>query len=372
MKVFVRPFAAALLLCACFLLTALPSPAADTTWNPLIERLTADGYDPAGLQVLFDHFDEPYDPSVMGQKLRTLYARRYERDLVRTIQTRLKELRFDPGVVDGVIGRNTRSAICTYQKFCDLPQTGRPSWELIWRLMDDERLRPNGFAMVAPPSVKTDSGKRVYSSVAGNEALLNAARSFARENAHLLAATSSLYGVPAEVAVGIITVETRLGGYLGEKPALITLASMAMSDDFTRVEDELAGVTMSKSGRRWVEAKGKEKADWAYAELKALLDYCVANDIDPAVPGSHYGAIGIGQFMPTNAIKFGIDGDANGKVDLFNLIDAVHSVANYLKHHGWSRPELPERSQRKVIYRYNHSTTYVNTVLYVAEHVRNG
>ena len=82
-----------------------------------------------------------------------------------------------------------------------------------------------------------------------------------------------------------------------------------------------------------------------------------------------YGAIGLCQFMPTNAVRFGVDGDRDGVVDLFTPADALHSIANYLAFHGW-RPGLTEGRQEKVIYHYNHDTSYAKTIVVLSQRLR--
>ena len=96
-------------------------------------------------------------------------------------------------------------------------------------------------------------------------------------------------------------------------------------------------------------------------------------DLDPlTVPGSLYGAIGIAQFMPSKALRYGVDGNGDGAVNLFDLEDAVFSMGRYLRANGWRGSMRSRRKQRRAIYNYNHSTIYVNTVLAVADHLREG
>ena len=89
--------------------------------------------------------------------------------------------------------------------------------------------------------------------------------------------------------------------------------------------------------------------------------------------GSYAGAFGIPQFLPTSYLKWGIDSDNSGSVNLYWYPDAIYSVANYLREHGW-KPGLSQEKQEKVIWEYNHSKTYVDTVLKAARKlkIRNG
>ena len=74
-------------------------------------------------------------------------------------------------------------------------------------------------------------------------------------------------------------------------------------------------------------------------ELANFLIYCAKNRIDPlTVKGSYAGAIGIPQFMPGSILIHGVDFSRNGKVELCSSnVDAIGSVANYLKTHGWEK-----------------------------------
>ena len=88
-----------------------------------------------------------------------------------------------------------------------------------------------------------------------------------------------------------------------------------------------------------------------------------------SIRGSYAGAIGIPQFMPSNIISLGVDGDKNGRVDLFNHPDAILSVANYLHRYGW-KPGLDKEKAYRVLFYYNHSKYYVNTLLQIAKRLK--
>ena len=61
-----------------------------------------------------------------------------------------------------------------------------------------------------------------------------------------------------------------------------------------------------------------------------------------------------------------MDGNGDGRIDLFEDADAIHSIASYLKKHGW-RPNQSRKGAFKVIYHYNHSKYYVNTILKIMD-----
>jgi membrane-bound lytic murein transglycosylase B len=179
--------------------------------------------------------------------------------------------------------------------------------------------------------------------------------------------TEKNYGVDKEIITAILLVETRLGAFVGRPLVLNTLSSTAaLADPHVR---ELFWDKVSKSIRltrkqfdRWVQ----RKSAWAYKELKAFLVYTNEEHMDPlGIRGSYSGAMGIAQFMPSNILVFAKDGDNNGTTNLFNHADAISSIGNFLKHYGWY-PGIDRKKAYQVIYHYNHSSQYVNTVLKVS------
>ncbi len=129
-----------------------------------------------------------------------------------------------------------------------------------------------------------------------------------------------------------------------------------------------AKLNLTQAQKNYLQEKIKVKADWAYNELKALLRYAIKNNIDiNTVPSSIYGAIGYGQFMPSNIPLYGIDANKDGKIDLFDPPDAILSVAKFLHTQGWKHRNIDFNKQVKVIKRYNHSTAYANTILALAK-----
>ncbi len=198
------------------------------------------------------------------------------------------------------------------------------------------------------------------------------ARKYLESKRDIFASVEKEYGIPKEVKVAILLVETDLGRYLGSDLALNNLASMAVASDFNKIRAYLPDSykKLSKRERKRIQRKLEAKSKWAYSELKSLIIYSNLNGLDiHKIKGSIFGAIGLCQFMPSNALKFGVDFNKDGKVDLFDPADAVASMANYLQFYGW-KSDLCEKVQIRVIKHYNHSTPYARTVLKVAEKVR--
>jgi len=189
---------------------------------------------------------------------------------------------------------------------------------------------------------------------------------FIQDYAAFFIRAEQIYGVSPAVVSALLYIETKHGGYLGEQNALITLASMSSTTHPAQIPDYLKLLPGSESRLDWVEGKMQERSEWAYRELKALLRYCLDNNLDPVVmPCSIYGAIGLCQFMPSNIPAYAADGNGDGVIDLFFAPDAIASACNYLQRHGW-RATLGISEQITVLRRYNNSATYANTILALA------
>jgi len=141
---------------------------------------------------------------------------------------------------------------------------------------------------------------------------------FWNENATALARAEAAYGVPAEVIVGIIGVETIYGRDTGKFRVLDTLTTLA----FAYPE------TPNRSPRM----------AFFRSELANTLLFAREHKVEPfSVLGSFAGAVGMPQFMPGNILKYGVDFDKDGQIDLRNSSeDAIGSVANFLIQHGWN------------------------------------
>ena len=183
-----------------------------------------------------------------------------------------------------------------------------------------------------------------------------------------LSRAERIYGVDKEIVTAIILVETRLGKVIGSRSILNTLSTLASLSDLNIREmvwdkNSKACSLTREEFNKW----SKRKSKWAYAELKAFFEYVNREGIDPAIiNGSFAGALGIAQFIPSSILAFAKDGDGDGSVDLFNHADAIISIATYLGHYGW-HTGIDGKDAQKVVYRYNHSNYYVDTVLKISE-----
>lgn len=194
------------------------------------------------------------------------------------------------------------------------------------------------------------------------------AKTYLQNNQKILTAAETTYAVPKEIIVAILLIETRLGANTGRNSVLNTFSSISALS-FPEVRDAAYIALKDRStalNREEFDHWSNRKAPWAYKELMAFLTWTQRDGVPPdSILGSYAGAFGICQFLPSSLLNFGVDGNGDGKVNLFQKEDAIFSVGNYLKGNGWL-PENTVEQNRKAIYAYNNSTPYVDAVFTVA------
>lgn len=197
---------------------------------------------------------------------------------------------------------------------------------------------------------------------------LEKAREYMATHAEILSRVEKEYGVKKSIITAITLVETRLGTYLGGSSILNTFSTLSAIESPELKEMVWNKIPPSRRiDRETFELKVSTKSKWAYKELQAYLTYSLREGLTPSsIKGSYAGAIGISQFMPTSIISYGKDGNNDGRIDLFDHTDAITSIANYLKHFGW-RPGISDQEAFTVLFNYNRSKYYVNTLLKIAK-----
>lgn len=176
--------------------------------------------------------------------------------------------------------------------------------------------------LMVPPSVHGFGNWRAYRARFVDPIRINAGVRFWQRNHEALARAQAEYGVPPEIIVGILGVETIYGRNMGNFRVLDTLSTLAF--DFPRAHPRAAA-----------------REAYFRKELAQFLLLCARTGLDPAAAvGSYAGAMGIPQFMPSSWLKYAVDFEGDGHVDLWdNETDAIGSVANYFKAHGWQPGE---------------------------------
>jgi len=180
------------------------------------------------------------------------------------------------------------------------------------------RFVESAVQLVKPAPPGKPKNWQAYSSRFIEPIRINAGLRFWNENAAALARAEATYGVPAEIIVGIIGVETIYGRDTGRFRVLDTLTTLAFA---------------------YPEAPNKAaRSIFFRGELENAFLLARHENIDPfTLLGSFAGAVGMPQFMPGNILKYGVDFDGDGHIDLRgSTADAIGSVANFLIEHGWN------------------------------------
>jgi len=174
--------------------------------------------------------------------------------------------------------------------------------------------------LVMPPPAGTAKNWAAYRSRFVEPQRIAAGLDFWREQEGWLSAAQLRWGVPSEIVVAIVGVETYYGRITGNYRVIDALATLSF--DFP-------------AGRR-------DRSVFFRGELEEFFVYCAREGVDPQLPkGSYAGAIGLPQFMPGSLNRYALDFDGDGHVDLARSpADVVGSVAHYLAVFGWQR-DLP-------------------------------
>jgi len=182
------------------------------------------------------------------------------------------------------------------------------------------RFLPSVPRLMLPAPGGTAKNWRVYRSRFIDPVRIAAGARFWRDNAATLARAEAEYGVPPEIVVGIIGVETIYGRNMGNFRVIDALATLSF--DFPQAHPRAA-----------------ERVAFFRGELESFLSTESRTAEDPMAPlGSYAGAMGMPQFMPSSMAKYAVDFDGDGRIDLVNNpADVIGSVASYFKGFGWQR-----------------------------------
>jgi len=154
-----------------------------------------------------------------------------------------------------------------------------------------------------------------YKKIFVNERRIQKGKKFYHKYEKTLERAEREFFVPSKIIAAILGVETNFGNYSPQFNPLDSLYTLATG--YPR------------------------RSAYFESELGYLLRYAYKNNVKlPDIKSSYAGAIGLPQFMPSNIAKYAVDFDNDGKIDLINSVeDAVGSIANYLKQHGWEYPK---------------------------------
>jgi len=143
----------------------------------------------------------------------------------------------------------------------------------------------------------------------GGDAIISRGKRMKAQHARLLNSIEQRYGVPAGPLLAIWGMETGFGGFLGNQNILSAVATLAYDC---------------------------RRSEFFTQQLYAALQLLERGSLSPDSIGAAHGEIGQTQFLPANVVKYGVDGDGDGRVDLIrSRADALASTANFLRGHGW-------------------------------------
>ena len=183
--------------------------------------------------------------------------------------------------------------------------------------LEQSRFVPSVVRYIMPPPAGTTKNWAAYRARFVEPVRIKAGAAFWKANQTWLATAEELYGVPPEIVVGIVGVESIYGQQMGNFRVIDALATLSF--DFP------AGRT--------------DRSEFFKDELENWFVLCNSEGVEPLVwKGSYAGAFGMAQFMPSSFNKYAVDLDGDGHVDLHHSgADVIGSVANYLAEFGWKR-----------------------------------
>lgn len=206
-------------------------------------------------------------------------------------------------------------------RFADLMLERHPGLDATWlrQQLHQARYVAAATQLIMPPAPGVAKDWAAYRARFIERERIEAGAAFWRANQAWLAQAEERWGVPPEIVVGIVGVETFYGRVMGRFRVIDALATLSF--DFP-------------TGR-------SDRAPFFREQLEELLLWCRREGRDPqGVMGSFAGAIGLPQFMPSSINSYAIDFDGDGRIELMHTehaADVIGSVAHYLAIHGWQR-----------------------------------
>lgn len=224
----------------------------------------------------------------------------------------------DPAVSVDTASANPDTFMQSLQEFADemVKQHGFDKKDLHC-IFSQIQYNRTAHRLIAPPPAGSVKNWQGYRARFINASRIAAGSRFWQEHEDALKKAEKVYGIPPEIIVGIIGVETLYGKNKGNFSVLNALATLAF--DYPEHPKRSARMALFKK------------------ELENALLLCAEQDIAPfSLKGSYAGAIGWPQFLPSSIRKYAVDFDEDGKIDLrHSPVDAIGSVAHFLSQHGW-------------------------------------
>ena len=153
------------------------------------------------------------------------------------------------------------------------------------------------------------------------------------------------YGVPAGVLLAIHGMETGFGRNMGSENVVSSILTVAYDC---------------------------RRSDFFTPHALAALQMVDRGMLSPSQNGAAHGELGHTQFLPGNALRYGQDGDGDGRIDLYTMPDAMASTANYLRQKGWQPGQSFQEGTAnfRVLDEWNAATVYQKAIALSAERIR--
>lgn len=183
-----------------------------------------------------------------------------------------------------------------------------------------------------------------FMQVRGANTIVSQGRKRKAQNANFYSALEKKYGVPPGILLALHGMETGFGGFMGDSQvvsAIVTLAYDCRRSDFF-IPHAIGALKLVDQGAITMNTKGAK-----------------------------HGELGHTQFLPGNALTYGVDATGDGRVDFYNLTDAMASTANFLKKKGWKRGRgyQPGEPNFKVIQAWNSASVYQQAIAIMAARI---
>jgi len=147
-----------------------------------------------------------------------------------------------------------------------------------------------------------------FMAVRGADDIVAIGRARKAKNPEFYASLERAYGVPAGIVIAIHGMETGFGNFMGDTNVISAIATLAYDC---------------------------RRSDFFTPHLIGALKLVDRGGIDAGTVGARHGELGHTQFLPGNALAYGVDGNGDGRIDLTNQTDALASTANFLRQKGW-------------------------------------
>ncbi|ETW14488.1 hypothetical protein ATO8_01225 [Roseivivax marinus] len=183
-----------------------------------------------------------------------------------------------------------------------------------------------------------------FMQVRGADTIVSQGRQRLAQNPSYYQSLENAYGVPAGVLLAIHGMETGFGGFMGNSSVVSAITTLAYDC---------------------------RRSDFFKPHAIGALQLVDRGSINGNTQGAKHGELGHTQFLPGNALRYGVDGNGDGRVDFYNATDALASTANYLRQKGWQPGAGYQQGQPnfRAIQEWNAATVYQQAIAIMASRI---